>query len=142
MKVGTEGGEQEGIASQSVEKDVRTDVAGSDIDNLCHACLDALDHPANLKYHVFDKERADPDETRVSFTLDYLAKSSLFTQFTQSTVLHIFCHTIDAMFNRLRWLIKWPVKDMLQKSMPMAFQKHCPKCTVISDCFEVFVERP
>ena len=101
MEVGTEGGEQEGIASQSVEKDVRTDVAGSDIDNLRHVCLDAQDHTANLKYHVFDKERVDPDETRVSFTLDYLAKSSLFTQFTQSTVSHNFCHTIDAMFNRL-----------------------------------------
>ena len=28
MEVGTEGGEQEDIASQSVEKDVQTDVAG------------------------------------------------------------------------------------------------------------------
>ena len=63
-------------------------------------------------------------------------------QISQSTVSHIFCHTIDAMFSRLQWLIKWPVKDMLQKSMPMAFRKHCPKCTVIIDCFEVFIERP
>ena len=26
--------------------------------------------------------------------------------------------------------------------MPMAFQKRCPKCTVIIDCFEAFIERP
>ena len=26
--------------------------------------------------------------------------------------------------------------------MPVAFQKHCPKCTVIIDCFKVFIERP
>ncbi len=56
MEVETEGGEQEGIASvsQSVEKDVQTDVAGSDIDSLCHARLDAQDLTANLKYQVFD----------------------------------------------------------------------------------------
>ena len=26
--------------------------------------------------------------------------------------------------------------------MPMDFRKHCPTCTVIIDCFEIFVERP
>ena len=67
MDVETEGGEQEGIASQSVEKDVQTDVAGSDIDSLCHARLDAQDLTANVKYQVFDIERADADEARVSF---------------------------------------------------------------------------
>ena len=39
MEVGTDRGEQEGMASQSVEKDVQADVAGSDIDSLCLACL-------------------------------------------------------------------------------------------------------
>ena len=56
MEVEAEGGEQEGIASvsQSVENDVQTGVAGSDIDSLCHARLDAQDLTANLKYQVFD----------------------------------------------------------------------------------------
>ena len=136
--------EQEGIASvsQSVEKDVQTDVAGSDIDSLCHARLNAQDLTANLKYHVFDIERADADEARVSFytglpghIVDTLAglvcphlmqKGSLVPfqqlmltlmklrlglsqadlgyrfQISQSTVSRIFCHTIDAMFKRLR----------------------------------------
>ena len=48
---------------------------------------------------------------------------------------------LDAMFNRLQWLVKWPVWDT-QKSMPIAFRKHCPKCTVIIDCLEVFIDRP
>ena len=26
--------------------------------------------------------------------------------------------------------------------MPMDFRKHCPKCVVIIDCFENFLERP
>ena len=144
--------------------------------------LNAQDLTANLKYQVFDIERADADEARVSFytglpghIVDTLAdlvcphlmqKGSLVPfqqlmltlmklrlglsqadlgyrfQISQSTVSRIFCHTIDAMFKRLQWLIKWPVRDTLQKSMPMAFRKHCPKCTVIIDCFEVFIERP
>ena len=29
-----------------------------------------------------------------------------------------------------------------QEAECMAFRKHCPKCTVIIDCFEVFIERP
>ena len=55
MEVETEGGEQEGIASvsQSVEKDVQTDVDGNDIDSLCHARLDAQDLTANLKVPSF-----------------------------------------------------------------------------------------
>ena len=65
MEVGTEGGKQKGINSQSVEKYLQTYVAGSDIDSLCLARLDAQDLTTNLKYHVFDKERADADETMV-----------------------------------------------------------------------------
>ena len=56
MEVETEGGEQKGIASQSIEKDVQTDVAGSDIDSLCLARFDAQELTANFKYHVLDKK--------------------------------------------------------------------------------------
>ena len=30
---------------------------------------------------------------------------------------------------------------MLRKTMPMDFRKHYPNCTVIIDCFEIFLER-
>lgn len=63
-------------------------------------------------------------------------------QVSQSTVSHIFCLCIDAMLGKLGWLIKWPERDTWQKSMPIAFRKHCPKCTVIIDCFEILIERP
>ena len=61
-------------------------------------------------------------------------------QTSQSMVSHIFCLSINVMFERLRWLIKWPERDAVKKTMPMAFRKHCLKCTVIIDCFEVFIE--
>ena len=42
-------------------------IAGSDTDSLCHARLDAQELTVNSKYQVFDIERADADEARVSF---------------------------------------------------------------------------
>lgn len=48
MEVGTKRDQQEGIASQSVEKDVQT--AASDSDPLCLVCFDAQDLTAELKY--------------------------------------------------------------------------------------------
>ena len=47
------------------------------------------------------------------------------------------------MFVYMKPMIKWPQRDELMKTMPMAFQKHFKKkVTVIIDCFEVFIERP
>ena len=60
----------------------------------------------------------------------------------QSTISRIFHRWIDAMFIRLKTLIKWPNREELQKSMPMDFRLNFKKCVVIIDCFEIFCERP
>lgn len=49
---------------------------------------------------------------------------------------------IDAMYIRLKPLIKWPGREELMKTMPRDFLKSFPKCICIIDCFEVFLERP
>ena len=49
---------------------------------------------------------------------------------------------IDIVYARLKPLILWPDRDILRQTMPMDFQKHCPTCAVIIDCFEIFIERP
>ena len=70
MEVETEGGEQQGMASQSsaaVEKHVQTDLAARDIECLCQQCLDTQVLSEKLKYHVFDVDSAASDETRLSF---------------------------------------------------------------------------
>ena len=49
---------------------------------------------------------------------------------------------IDVLYNRLKPLIIWPDRDLHRKTMPMDFRHHCPRCVVIIDCFEIFIERP
>ena len=60
----------------------------------------------------------------------------------KSTVSRIFSSVLDVLFVRLKYLIIWPSQDVLIKTLPMDFRKHCPKCVVIIDCFEIFIDRP
>ncbi|KAK4885292.1 hypothetical protein RN001_001563 [Aquatica leii] len=54
-----------------------------------------------------------------------------------------FENIINVMYNRLRKLIIWPDKDILQKTMPSCFvETFKDKTTVVIDCFEVFIEKP
>lgn len=59
-----------------------------------------------------------------------------------STVSRVFHRVINVFFIKLKPLILWPERDILLATMPMCFRKHCPRCTVIIDCFEIFIERP
>lgn len=59
----------------------------------------------------------------------------------ESTVSRTFVHVLDVLYSRLSPLIIWPDRDALRKTIPMDFRKHCPKCAVIIDCFEIFLER-
>lgn len=59
-----------------------------------------------------------------------------------STVSQTFSQVLQTMYMKLRPLIIWPERDILLKTMPMDFRKYCPKCVVIIDCFEIFLERP
>ncbi len=43
---------------------------------------------------------------------------------------------------RTKFLIVWPERGILRKTLPMDFRKNCPNCVVILDCFEVFIDRP
>ena len=60
----------------------------------------------------------------------------------KSTVCRIFSNILEVLFVRLKCLIVWPSRDVLRKTLPMDFRKHCPKCVVIIDCFEIFIDRP
>ena len=59
-----------------------------------------------------------------------------------STVSRIFSHVIDMLYVRLKFLIVWPDRDVLRKTLPMDFRKNCPWCVAIIDCFEIFIDRP
>ncbi len=60
----------------------------------------------------------------------------------KSTSSRIFSEVISSMYYCLRPLICWPDRDALMKTLPMDFRKHCPRCAVIIDCFEIFLEKP
>ena len=64
-----------------------------------------------------------------------------FSGIHESTVSRIFLQVLNVLHQRLSPLIIWPDHEMLRKTMPMDFRKHCPNCTVIIDCFEIFLER-
>ena len=60
----------------------------------------------------------------------------------ESTISRTFEFVICLLYAKLKSLILWPNRDVLKKTMPMVFRKHCPSCVVIIDCFEIFVDRP
>ena len=61
---------------------------------------------------------------------------------SQSTVSKTWQKWVDAMFIRLKHLIKWPTREQLKKAMSSDFKRHFNKCVCIIDCFEVFCEQP
>ena len=63
-------------------------------------------------------------------------------QIHQSTASRVFSRVLEVLFVKLKPFIKWPDRDALLKTMPMAFRKHFPRCSVIIDCFEIFLDRP
>ena len=61
---------------------------------------------------------------------------------SESTVSRTFMNFVHVLYKRLKPLILWPDRDVLRKTLPMDFRKHCPNCVVIIDCFEILLDRP
>ncbi len=60
-----------------------------------------------------------------------------------STVSRIFAKWLSIMDVRLSFLVQWPDRESLWKTMPQCFRENFGKSvTVIIDCFEVFIDRP
>ena len=59
------------------------------------------------------------------------------------TISRTFHTWINAMYIRLKCLIKWPEREILKSTMPMEFRKYFgTKVVSIIDCFEVFIDKP
>lgn len=60
-----------------------------------------------------------------------------------STASRILDKWIDAMSTRLQFLVMWPEREELRKTMPLVFKQNFgDKVAVIIECFEVFIDRP
>ena len=77
---------------------------------------------------------------RLNLPLKDLAYRFKISQPTASRIWH---KIITIMDQRMKFLIQWPKREILQATMPMDFrQAFGCKVVVILDCFEVFIKRP
>ena len=61
---------------------------------------------------------------------------------SQPSVSRYVAKWLDLLSTKLSFLIHWPDRQELMKTMPSDFRKHFKKCIIIIDCFEIFIERP
>ena len=60
-----------------------------------------------------------------------------------TTASRVFSRWIEAMDVRLAFLVTWPDRESLQRTMPFCFRPNYGlKVTSIIDCFELFIEKP
>uniref|UniRef100_UPI00358E209D uncharacterized protein isoform X1 n=1 Tax=Myxine glutinosa TaxID=7769 RepID=UPI00358E209D len=60
-----------------------------------------------------------------------------------STAQRVFHATLDVLYVRLEFCVRWPDRENLRKSMPMCFRRTFgDRVSVIIDCFELFTEKP
>ncbi|XP_076083481.1 uncharacterized protein LOC143054364 [Mytilus galloprovincialis] len=59
-----------------------------------------------------------------------------------STVNNVFWRWIDLMHAKLGFLVHWPDRETMQRTLPSVFKSKFPRLTSIVDCFEIFIDRP
>lgn len=80
----------------------------------------------------------------VKLRMNYLFKDIAYhLNVSLSTVQKSFHSTLDVLYARLQFLVRWPTRENLRQSMPQCFRRDFgQKVVVIMDCFELFTERP
>ena len=78
----------------------------------------------------------------IRLRMNYLFKDIAYQlRISLSTVQRSFHVTLDVLYAKLAFLIRWPDREQLRKTMPMCFRvAHQNKVVVILDCFELFTE--
>ena len=76
---------------------------------------------------------------RLNLLLDDLA---IRFSVSKTTVGTVFQKWVDTMFIRLKFLVKWPSKDVIRSNLPRLFKELYPNCRCVIDCSEIFIERP
>lgn len=62
---------------------------------------------------------------------------------TKSTVSRRFDDMLNIMYTRLKFLVFWPDREELWKTMPLCFRPHYGlKVAAIIDCYEIKIEKP
>ena len=76
--------------------------------------------------------------------MNYLFKDiAYYLNVSATTIQRSFHSTLDEIYARLQFLVKWPTREDLRKSMPQCFQRDFDqKVVVVMDCLELFTETP
>ena len=61
---------------------------------------------------------------------------------SQASVSRILHKWLSILATRLSFLVTWPRREELRKILPACFSESFPECSVIIDCFEIFIEKP
>ena len=59
----------------------------------------------------------------------------------ESVVTHTVHNWLNILYMALKFLIRWPDRDELRKTLPECFRGQFDKVVVIIDCIEVYIER-
>ncbi|XP_065677382.1 uncharacterized protein LOC100200518 [Hydra vulgaris] len=59
-----------------------------------------------------------------------------------SVVSSVFITWIKLLSLELKWLIHFPDRNNIKRNLPTMFRKYYPKCSIIIDCSELFIETP
>lgn len=102
-----------------------------------------------IEGHMISSNKCLSKETEyllclVKLRMNYLFKDMAYhLNVSVATVQRSFHNTLDVLYARLHFLVQWPKRENLRKSMPQSFRKDFgQKVVVILDCFELFTERP
>ena len=76
---------------------------------------------------------------RLGLLTDDLAHRFMISKGSMSC---IFTTWLRLMCLEMKWLINWPDRHIIRRNLPSMFRKYYPKCCVIIDCSELFIETP
>ena len=76
--------------------------------------------------------------------MNYLFRDIAYQLNVSSATMQIYFHsTLGVMYVKLSFVIRWPERAELRKSMPMCFRAaYQNKVALIIDCFELSAEKP
>ena len=60
----------------------------------------------------------------------------------RTTVVDIFWKWVQLIESKLSFMIQWPDRETIRRTIPPAFKAKFPRLTNIIDCFEIFIENP
>ena len=81
--------------------------------------------------------------TMMRLKLDLLVHDLAFRfNVGEALISSVFFTWIKFLSNELSWLIMWPDQNIIKQNLPTMFRDYYPKCVVIIDCAEVFIQTP